>query len=37
RIGMTNTSFVNSTGMPAEGHYSTAKDMAMLAQHVIKR
>ncbi|WP_273776948.1 MULTISPECIES: D-alanyl-D-alanine carboxypeptidase PBP5/6 [unclassified Acinetobacter] len=36
RIGMTNTHFMNSTGMPAEGHYSTAKDMATLAQHIIK-
>lgn len=35
RIGMNNTSFMNSTGMPAEGHYSTAKDMATLAQHII--
>ena len=35
RIGMTNTSVMNSTGMPAEGHYSTAKDMATLAQHII--
>ena len=35
RIGMTNTSFMNSTGVPAEGHYSTAKDMATLAQHII--
>lgn len=35
RLGMTNTSFINSTGMPAEGHYSTAKDMATLAQHII--
>ena len=35
RIGMTNTHFVNSTGMPAEGHLSTAKDMATLAQHII--
>ena len=35
RIGMTNTSFMNSTGLPAEGHYSTAKDMATLAQHII--
>ncbi len=35
RIGMTNTSFMNSTGMPAEDHYSTAKDMATLAQHII--
>ena len=36
RIGMVNTHFINSTGMPAEGHYSTAKDMALLAQHIIK-
>jgi D-alanyl-D-alanine carboxypeptidase (penicillin-binding protein 5/6) len=36
RIGMVNTHFMNSTGMPAEGHYSTAKDMAVLAQHIIK-
>ncbi|ALD01363.1 D-alanyl-D-alanine carboxypeptidase [Acinetobacter sp. TTH0-4] len=35
RIGMKNTNFINSTGMPAEGHYSTAKDMAVLAQHII--
>ncbi len=35
RLGMTNTQFMNSTGMPAEGHYSTAKDMAVLAQHII--
>ena len=25
RVGMVNTHFINSTGMPAEGHYSTAK------------
>ena len=36
RMGMVNTQFANSTGMPAEGHYSTAKDMAVLAQHIIK-
>ncbi|ESK53868.1 D-alanyl-D-alanine carboxypeptidase PBP5/6 [Acinetobacter tjernbergiae] len=36
RIGMMNTHFINATGMPAEGHYSTAKDMAVLAQHIIK-
>ncbi|AZM38626.1 MULTISPECIES: D-alanyl-D-alanine carboxypeptidase PBP5/6 [unclassified Acinetobacter] len=36
RIGMINTHFINATGMPAEGHYSTAKDMAVLAQHIIK-
>jgi serine-type D-Ala-D-Ala carboxypeptidase (penicillin-binding protein 5/6) len=36
RIGMVNTRFINATGMPAEGHLSTAKDMAVLAQHIIK-
>ena len=36
RIGMVNTNFINATGMPAEGHYSSAKDMAVLAQHIIK-
>ncbi|KXZ70380.1 D-alanyl-D-alanine carboxypeptidase PBP5/6 [Acinetobacter venetianus] len=36
RVGMVNTNFINSTGMPADGHYSTAKDMAVLAQHIIK-
>ena len=36
RVGMVNTNFINSTGMPADGHYSTAKDMDVLAQHIIK-
>lgn len=36
RLGMVNTHFMNSTGLPAEGHYSSAKDMAILAQHIIK-
>ncbi|MEB3766434.1 D-alanyl-D-alanine carboxypeptidase PBP5/6 [Acinetobacter sp. MD2] len=35
RLGMNNTHFINSTGLPAEGHYSSAKDMAILAQHII--
>ena len=35
RIGMVNTHFINATGMPADGHYSTAKDMAVLAKHII--
>ncbi|WOE32656.1 MULTISPECIES: D-alanyl-D-alanine carboxypeptidase PBP5/6 [unclassified Acinetobacter] len=34
-MGMNNTQFMNATGMPAEGHYSTAKDMAILAKHII--
>ncbi len=36
RIGMKNTHFLNATGMPMEGHYSSALDMAILAQHIIK-
>lgn len=36
RLGMHNTRFMNSTGMPAEGHYSSAQDMAILAQHIIQ-
>lgn len=35
RLGMNNTNFVNSTGMPAQNHYSSAKDMAILAKHII--
>ena len=35
RLGLTNTRFVNATGWPAEGHYSTALDMAKLARAII--
>ena len=34
-FGMTNTQFLNATGWPAEGHHSTARDMATLALHII--
>lgn len=30
QLGMTNTTFMNASGMPAEGHYSTARDIAKL-------
>lgn len=36
RLGMEHTNFANSTGMPAQNHYSSAKDMAILAQHIIR-
>ena len=36
RLGMTNTRFQNSTGLPAEGQYVTANDLAKLARHMIK-
>jgi D-alanyl-D-alanine carboxypeptidase (penicillin-binding protein 5/6) len=35
RLGMTNSHFLNATGWPAEGHYSTARDMAKLARAII--
>lgn len=34
-LGMTNTHFENSTGWPAEGHLTTARDLAILAEAVI--
>ncbi|WP_373286441.1 D-alanyl-D-alanine carboxypeptidase family protein [Halopseudomonas salina] len=36
RLGMTNTHFENSTGWPAEGHLSTARDMATMAHAIIR-
>lgn len=35
RMGMENTQFKNATGWPAEGHFSSARDMAILAQAII--
>jgi D-alanyl-D-alanine carboxypeptidase (penicillin-binding protein 5/6) len=36
RLGMTQTHFENSTGWPAEGHVTTARDMAILAAAVVR-
>jgi D-alanyl-D-alanine carboxypeptidase (penicillin-binding protein 5/6) len=36
RLGMTNTHFENSMGLPTENHYSSARDLATLAQALIK-
>ncbi|WP_299230775.1 D-alanyl-D-alanine carboxypeptidase family protein [uncultured Halomonas sp.] len=36
RLGMTNTNFRNATGLPAEDHYSTARDLAQLSRHIIQ-
>jgi D-alanyl-D-alanine carboxypeptidase (penicillin-binding protein 5/6) len=33
---MTNTHFVNATGWPAEDHYASARDLAILAQAIIR-
>jgi len=35
-IGMNNTSFVTPSGLDDENHYSTAKDMALLAREALK-
>ncbi len=36
RLGMKNTSFMNSTGLPHPQHYSTAHDLALLAVAIIR-
>lgn len=36
QLGMTNTNFVNSSGLPHADHYSTARDMANLAAALIR-
>ena len=34
-LGMTKSSFVNSTGWPHPDHYSTARDLSKVARHII--
>ena len=36
RLGLANTLYVNATGLPDPGHYSTARDLAGLAQAIIR-
>jgi D-alanyl-D-alanine carboxypeptidase (penicillin-binding protein 5/6) len=36
RLGMNNTNFTNSTGLPDENHYTTARDLSILAGAMIK-
>ena len=36
RLGMKNTHFANSTGLPHSQHYSTAQDLALLAAAIIR-
>jgi len=35
-IGMINTTFKNCNGLPAEGHLSTAKDIAIMSKELLK-
>lgn len=36
KLGMVNTSYMNSTGLPGKEHYTTASDLALLAEALIK-
>ena len=36
RLGMKNTNFVNSTGLPHPQHYTTAYDLALLATAIVR-
>lgn len=36
RLGMENTHFVNACGLDAEGHYSTARNISIMAQELMK-
>ncbi|WP_138416845.1 D-alanyl-D-alanine carboxypeptidase family protein [Aquibacillus sediminis] len=35
-LGLENTHFVNTTGLPADDHYSTAHDMGVMAKELLK-
>ena len=35
KIGLTDTNFVNSSGWPNDNHYTTAKDLAKVAQYTL--
>ncbi len=34
-LGLTQSNFVNTNGLPAEGHVTSARDLALLAKHLI--
>jgi serine-type D-Ala-D-Ala carboxypeptidase (penicillin-binding protein 5/6) len=36
RLGMKNTNFVNSTGLPHPQHYTTAHDLSLVAQAIVR-
>lgn len=35
KMGLTNSHFLNTTGWPEEGHYMSARDVALVAYHLI--
>ena len=36
KIGMDHTNYINATGLPGENHYTTAADLALMAEALIK-
>jgi D-alanyl-D-alanine carboxypeptidase (penicillin-binding protein 5/6) len=36
RLGMRNSNFLNASGMPEEGHYSSARDIAIMVQALVR-
>ncbi len=36
RLGLTNTNFVNATGLPADNHYSSPRDLALIGRALIR-
>jgi len=36
RLGMADTNFTNSSGLPGPGHYSTARDLALITSSLIR-
>ena len=36
QLGLKNTNFINATGLDEENHYSSARDMALIARELIK-
>jgi D-alanyl-D-alanine carboxypeptidase (penicillin-binding protein 5/6) len=35
-LGMNNTNFINSTGLDAKGHYTTARDIAIMSRELLR-
>lgn len=36
QLGLSNSNFINSNGLPAENHYTTAYDMAVISKELLK-
>jgi len=36
RLNMKNTQYANATGLPADNHYTSAEDLAILSRHIIQ-